>query len=54
MKPDGNQNLIPVFDLINEIVDFAVHQGAEVRVIKDKNLMDGLNNIAALLRFKVA
>jgi len=51
--PEGQTNLTPVSDLINELVDFAVHQGAEVRIIKDKNLIQDLDHIAALLRFKV-
>lgn len=46
-------SLIEVADVINEAVDEAIHQGAEVRIIRNKELMGDLDHIAALLRFRV-
>jgi hypothetical protein len=43
--------LMPVKDVINEAVDEAIHQGAEVRIVKSRELLKGLDHIAALLRF---
>jgi len=51
-KSDASK-LIRVSDMINEAVDDAIHYGAEVRIVKNKALMDGLDHIAALLRFKL-
>jgi len=45
--------LIPVKDVINEAVDEAIHQGAEVRIVKSREHLMGLDHIAALLRFSL-
>lgn len=47
-------SLGPVKDVINEAIDEAIHQGAEVRIIKNRELMNGLDHIAAVLRFKMS
>ena len=46
-------SLVPVKDVINEAIDDAIHQGAEVRIIKNRELMNSLDHIAAALRFKM-
>lgn len=52
-KPSGGgDELLPLSDVVNEAVDEAIHQGADVRIIKDPLLMEGLDHIAALLRFR--
>ncbi len=51
---DGNpDDLIPTADVINEAVDEAINQGADIRIIREKGKMDELEHIAALLRFKI-
>ncbi|MFW6138461.1 MAG: hypothetical protein ACOC7U_04735 [Spirochaetota bacterium] len=47
-----NKNLVQIDDVVNEAIDVAVHHGAEVRIIKDSTMMEDLDHIAALLRFK--
>lgn len=52
-KPaSGADNMLPLSDVVNEAVDEAIHQGADVRIIRDASLMEGLDHIAALLRFR--
>jgi hypothetical protein len=52
-KPEeATKGLFPVKDVTNEVIDEAIHLGAEVRLVRDKTLMKGLDHIAALLRFK--
>jgi len=46
-------SLMPVKDVINEAVDEAIHQGAEVRIVKSSKLLKGLDHIAGLLRFSL-
>ena len=46
-------SLMPVKDVINEAVDEAIHQGAEVRIVKSREHLKGLDHIAALLRFNL-
>ena len=48
----GAGELLPLSDVVNEAVDEAIHQGADVRIIRDASLMEGLDHIAALLRFR--
>jgi hypothetical protein len=47
-------SLMPVKDIINEAVDEAIHQGAEVRIVKSRELLNDLNHVAALLRFSMS
>jgi peptide chain release factor subunit 1 len=49
-----NASFMPVKDIINEAVDEAIHQGAEVRIVKNKELLRGLDHVAALLRFNMS
>ncbi|RKY01039.1 MAG: hypothetical protein DRP54_04380 [Spirochaetes bacterium] len=49
----AGDSIIEVSDIINEAIDEAMHQGAEIRIVRNKELMEGLEHIAALLRFKV-
>ncbi|GEM_PF-1951661 len=41
-----------VDDIMNEAVDEAVQQGAEVRIVQSAGIMSGLDHTAALLRFR--
>ncbi len=51
---DGNpEDLLPISDVINEAIDEAINQGADIRIIREKGKMDELDHIAALLRFKI-
>ena len=43
----------PVFDLVNEMIEEALHQRAKVEVIVDKELQKEINGVAALLRFRL-
>jgi peptide subunit release factor 1 (eRF1) len=43
---------IPVSDVVNEALEEALQQGAEVRVIDDPEAAGRLDGMAALLRFR--
>ncbi len=52
-EPGGSRDeLLHLSDVVNEAIDEAIHQGAEVRIVKGLALMEGLDHIAALLRFR--
>ena len=54
VKETLTDSLVPVSDVINEAIEEASHQGADVRIIEDKTLMNELDHIAALLRFPIS
>ncbi len=49
--PAETDRLEPVFDIVNEMIEEALHQRAKVEVIVDKNLQKEIDGVAALLRF---
>jgi peptide subunit release factor 1 (eRF1) len=42
-----------VKDVIDEAAEYAIQNGAEVRIIRNDELMEGFEGIAALLRYRV-
>jgi peptide subunit release factor 1 (eRF1) len=53
VAPEDARGLSPVQDVVDEASEHAMQIGAEVRVIRTEELMEGLGGIAALLRFRV-
>ena len=53
VTPDDAKGLAPVKDVVDEAAEYAMQNGAEVRIIRTEELMEGLDGIAALLRFRV-
>ncbi len=51
--PSDGDNPEPVFDLVNEMIEEALHQRAKVEVIVDKELQREIEGVAALLRFSL-
>ena len=50
---NGNpDDLTAVTDIINEAIDEAINQGADVRIVREREKMSELDHIAALLRFR--
>jgi peptide chain release factor subunit 1 len=49
--PSEMDKLEPVFDIVNEMIEEALHQRAKVEVIVDKELQKEIDGTAALLRF---
>ena len=49
--PSDTDRAEPVFDLVNEMIEEALHQKAKVEVIVDKELQKEIEGVAALLRF---
>ena len=49
--PADSDKLEPVFDIVNEMIEEALHQRAKVEVIVDKELQKEIDGVAALLRF---
>jgi peptide chain release factor subunit 1 len=43
----------PVFDIVDEMIEEALHQRAKVEVIVDKELQKEVDGVAALLRFRL-
>jgi len=50
---EDKDKLVKVDDIVYEAIEVAIHQGAEIRMIREKALMADLDHIAALLRFKL-
>jgi peptide chain release factor subunit 1 len=53
VTPENAKGLSPVKDVIDEAAEYAIQNGAEVRIIRNDELMEGFEGIAALLRFRV-
>lgn len=53
VTPDDAKGLAPVKDVVDEAAEYAMQNGAEVRIIRNDELMEGLDGIAALLRFRI-
>jgi peptide chain release factor subunit 1 len=53
VTPEDAKRLSPVKDVVDEAAEYAMQNGAEVRIIRTDELMEGLDGIAALLRFRV-
>ena len=51
--PAESDKLEPVFDIVNEMIEEALHQRAKVEVIVNKELQKEIDGVAALLRFSL-
>jgi len=51
--PAESDKLEPVFDIVNEMIEEALHQRAKVEVVVDKELQKEIDGVAALLRFSL-
>jgi len=51
--PSDNDKPEPVFDIVDEMIEEALHQRAKVEVIVDKDLQKEVDGTAALLRFRL-
>ncbi|HIC08911.1 MAG TPA: peptide chain release factor 1 [Aquificales bacterium] len=51
--PAETDRLEPVFDIVDEMIEEALHQRAKVEVIVDRELQKEIDGVAALLRFRL-